>query len=97
MWEIRRERFVEFFGEGFGRAYDIKRWKKLVEYGAEEKVGRWIKKSDYNGKVPIVGGGDEGYVKVFGTPPGVPEYYYLEPLPSNEIVMNKNLDQNPGW
>ena len=97
MWEIRRERFVEFFGEGFGRALDVKRWKKLVEYGADEKVGRWIVGSDYNNKVPIVGGGAEGYVKVFGTPPGVPEYYYLEPLPSNEIVLNPNIVQNPGW
>ncbi|NOR73548.1 MAG: RagB/SusD family nutrient uptake outer membrane protein, partial [Draconibacterium sp.] len=97
MWEIRRERFVEYFGEGFGRALDIKRWKKLVEYGADEKVGRWIVGSDYNNKVPISGGGDEGYVKVFGVPPGVPEYYYLEPLPSNEIVLNPKIKQNPGW
>ena len=97
MWEIRRERFVEYFGEGFGRALDIKRWKKLVEYGADEKVGRWIVKSDYKGKVPISGGGKEGYVKVFGVPPGVPEYYYLNPLPSNEIVLNPKIKQNPGW
>lgn len=97
MWEIRRERFVEFLGEGFGRALDIKRWAKLVEYGAAEKVGRWIVGSDYNNKVPIAGGGDEGYVKVFGVPPGVPDYYYLEPLPSNEIVLNSNIVQNPGW
>jgi hypothetical protein len=97
MWEIRRERFVEYFGEGFGRALDIKRWGKLVEYGAQEKMGRWIVASDYNNKVPVVGGADEGYVKVFGTPPGVPEYYYLEPLPSNEIVLNPNIIQNPGW
>jgi hypothetical protein len=97
MWEIRRERFVEYFGEGFGRALDIKRWGKLVEYGAKEKIGRWIKKSDYKGRVPIVGGGDEGYVKIFGTPPGVPEYYYLEPIPSNEIVLNPKLKQNPSW
>ncbi|MCK5729752.1 MAG: RagB/SusD family nutrient uptake outer membrane protein, partial [Draconibacterium sp.] len=97
MWEIRRERFVEYFGEGFGRALDIKRWKKLVEYGADEKVGRWIVGSDYDNIVPISGGDTEGYVKVFGVPPGVPEYYYLEPLPSNEIVLNPKIIQNPGW
>ena len=85
------------FGSATRRALDIKRWKKLVEYGADEKVGRWIVRSDYNNKVPVVGGGTEGYVKVFGVPPGVPEYYYLEPLPSNEIVLNPNIVQNPGW
>ena len=97
LWEIRRERFVEYFGEGFGRALDIKRWKKLVEYGAQEKMGRWIVARNYNNKVPVVGGGAEGYVKIFGIPPGVPEHYYLEPLPSNEIVLNPKLIQNPGW
>jgi hypothetical protein len=68
-----------------------------VEYGAEEKIGRWIVRSDYKNKIKVVGGGTEGYVQIFGTPPGVPEYYYLEPLPSNEIVLNPNLVQNPGW
>lgn len=97
MWEIRRERFVEYFGEGFGRALDIKRWGKLVEYGAKEKVGRWIVRKDYKNKIKVVGGGSEGYVQIFGTPPGVPEYYYLDPIPSNEIVLNPSIVQNPGW
>ncbi len=97
LWEIRRERAVEYLGEGFGRIYDIKRWKKLVEYGAKEKVGRWIKTSDYGNRIPVVGGGTEGYVKIFGVPPGVPEYYYLEPIPSDQIVLNPQIVQNPGW
>lgn len=97
LWEIRRERAVEYLGEGFGRAYDVKRWKKLVEYGGQEKVGRYIVAADYNNKVPVVGGATEGYVSIFGTPPGVPEHYYLEPIPSQERVLNPQLDQNPDW
>lgn len=97
LWEIRRERGIEFLGEGLGRVFDIKRWKKLVEYGAEEKLGRWVKNADYGNNLPIQGGAEEGYVSPWGPPPGVPDYYYLEPIPSDQIVLNPQLEQNPGW
>lgn len=97
MWEIRRERGVEFLTEALGRIYDIKRWKKLVEYGGQEKLGRWVKNSDYGNKLPIQNGAAEGYISPWGPPPGVPEHYYLEPIPSDQIVLNPKLEQNPGW
>lgn len=97
LWEIRRERGVEFLAEGLGRVFDIKRWKKLVEYGAEEKLGRWVNNADYGNKLPIQGGAAEGYISPWGPPPGVPEHYYLEPIPSDQIVLNPKLEQNPGW
>lgn len=97
LWEIRRERGVEFLGEALGRVFDIKRWKKLVEYGKEEKLGRWVKNADYGNKLPIQEGAEEGYISPWGPPPGVPEYYYLEPIPSDQIVLNPQLEQNRGW
>lgn len=97
LWEIRRERGIEFLTEGLGRIYDVKRWKKLVEYGGEEKLGRWVVNADYGSKLPIQGGADEGYISPWGPPPGVPEHYYLDPIPSDQIVLNPKLEQNPGW
>jgi len=97
LWEIRRERGVEFLAEGLGRVFDIKRWKKLVEYGGQEKLGRWVRNADYGNKLPIQGGAAEGYISPWGPPPGVPEHYYLEPIPSDQIVLNPKLEQNPGW
>ncbi len=97
LWEIRRERGIEFLAEGLGRVFDIKRWKKLVEYGDDEKLGRWVKNSDYKNRLPIQNGADEGYISPWGPPPGVPEHYYLEPIPSDQIVLNPQLEQNPGW
>lgn len=97
LWEIRRERGIEFLAEGLGRAFDIKRWKKLVEYGAQEKLGRWVVNSEYGNNLPVQAGASEGYVSPFGVPPGVPEHYYLEPIPSDQIVLNPQLEQNPGW
>ncbi|GAA3555156.1 RagB/SusD family nutrient uptake outer membrane protein [Snuella lapsa] len=97
LWEIRRERGIEFLAEGLGRVFDIKRWKKLVEYGDDEKLGRWVKNADYGNNLPIQGGASEGYVSPWGVPPGVPEHYYLEPIPSDQIVLNPELTQNSGW
>lgn len=96
LWEIRRERAVELMMEGF-RPDDIRRWKKFVQYGSEEKLGRWVNGADYGDKLPIQGGASQGYISPYGVPTGVPEYYYLAPIPSNQIVLNPNLKQNPGW
>ena len=79
------------------RFNDLRRWKKLHEYGAKEKLGRYVVNSEYGNKLPIQGGAAEGYVSPWGIPPGVPEHYYLYPIPSEELVLNSNLEQNPGW
>lgn len=94
LWEIRRERRVELMGDGF-RFRDLKRWKK-GEYLNKQPLGVWAKNSDYKNKLKIHGGGNEGYVEFFNEPDGWLEYYYLEPLPTQELALNPNLVQNPG-
>ena len=96
LWEIRRERAIELMGEGFRRD-DLRRWKKM-SYASAPKLGRWIRQSDYKKVIPIQGGAAEGYVQLVpGTPPVFPEHYYLFPLPSEELVLNEALEQNPDW
>jgi hypothetical protein len=95
LWEIRRERAVELLGDGFRRE-DLRRWKKM-DYATEVKLGRWIIGSQYP-VVNIQNNAPEGYVQFLDDIPGAfPEHFYLFPLPSNEIVRNPNLEQNPGW
>jgi len=96
LWEIRRERAVELMYEGF-RTDDLRRWKKWSEYTKEAKLGRWVVNSEYGNKLPIQNGAAEGYVQPYATPKGVPDYYYLSPIPSSQIVLNPQLKQNPGW
>lgn len=96
LWEIRRERAVELMFEGDYRWKDLRRWKKM-DYAAEKKLGRWIVRSDVNNTLPVDGGGDEGYISFWPDPPAFPDHYYLYPIPSNQLVLNKQLKQNPGW
>ncbi|WP_242202120.1 RagB/SusD family nutrient uptake outer membrane protein [Aestuariivivens insulae] len=96
LWEIRRERAIELMGDGFRRE-DLRRWKKM-EYATEVKLGRWVNQLDYNVTLPIQNGAASGYVQLIpATPPAFPEHYYLFPLPSDELLINPNLEQNPGW
>ena len=96
LWEIRRERAIELMGDGFRRE-DLRRWKKM-DYATEVKLGRWVNQSDYNVTLPIQNGAASGYVQLIpATPPAFPEHYYLFPLPSDELLINPNLEQNPGW
>ena len=99
LWEIRRERAVELVGEGF-RFDDLRRWKKM-EYAMKEKLGRYLTKGvdvPANSIIPIQNGASAGYISYLGVPPGTfPDYYYLYPIPSNQIVLNPKIVQNPGW
>ena len=108
LWEIRRERRVELFGDGF-RFNDLKRWMKgnyLNDFQLGVKI--YDKNRMYpnitvgstslsNANIVINGGGNSGYVKNLPAPLGWLDKYYLEPIPTQEIAINPNLVQNPGW
>lgn len=96
LFEIRRERAIEMMGEGV-RVDDLRRWKKM-DYATEIKLGRWVKQSNYAITLPIQNDAPEGYIQLVpAAPPAFPDYYYLYPLPSDELALNSNLEQNPGW
>lgn len=104
LWEIRRERRVELFGDGF-RFNDLKRWRK-GDYLNDYQLGVKINKASYpnyptfnisNANITLDGGGTVGYVKSLPVPLGWLDKYYLEPIPLQEIAINPALKQSPGW
>lgn len=98
LWEIRRERRIELFSEGF-RFNDLRRWKKC-HYALKKKLGQYVRKGDFpeGTRVTIDGGGNEGYLEFHPLQNHLwPDYYYLYPIPRNERVLNPKLTQNPGW
>ena len=100
--EIRRERAVELFYEGF-RYNDLRRWKTAeteipndllgVKYlGTEWETHEWT--AGFAGNFDA-----EGYILMESAAQRTfdPEKHYLFPLPRRELQLNENLVQNPKW
>lgn len=110
--EIRRERTVELALEGF-RYDDLRRWKTAETELPQDIKGIKIRGTNWTDPVIINGanknpfGGAswqnntdaDGFIvceKASGRTFD-PVKHYLRPLPTKEILLNPNLEQNPGW
>lgn len=103
--EIRRERRIELALEGF-RYDDMMRWAAhdLVK-GKRWKGAKFIKGisfpaiEDQIADLPV---DENGYIDRYQS--DIPNGFgfdekrdYLYPLPTTELTLNQNLEQNPGW
>jgi len=110
--EIRRERKVELACEGF-RVDDIFRWAAADELiHGKRPLGAYKAQWDnYPGAaesfldaVAKLAVNENGYLDPYKNFSAVSEGYhfnlgrdYLSPIPTDELVLNPNLTQNPGW
>ena len=102
--EIRRERRVELFMEGF-RYDDLRRWKQgkkleQPDYGIRFDEAAQARYAGANVQVSEVDG--VPYIDVYkGTDWENPVFdeskHYLWPIPLSVISQNPNVGQNPGW
>jgi len=101
LYEIRRERVVELFGEGF-RFDDLMRWRAHNLFVGTRPIGTMYT-DDIKALYPNEKSNEDGFLDPFrdylngGAYGFNPARDYLLPLPSNELTLNPNLDQNPGW
>lgn len=108
--EIRRERALELFGENF-RFDDLKRWSIAEQELNQAILGARVIGTEYetyiyNGK-PIYTpsayttfGMDAQTGAIVLDPASNRKFSkknYLAPIPLNQIILNPNLKQNPGW
>lgn len=105
--EIRRERRVELFMEGF-RYDDLRRWKQGKKLEQKDYGMRWDDANkglvDPDGKATVKTGLVDGipYLEVYkGTDYETPVFdeskHYLWPMPVSVMSQNSNIKQNPGW
>lgn len=105
--EIRRERRIELFMEGF-RYDDLRRWKLGKKLEQKDYGMRWDAANkarfDPQNKATIKTSTVDGveYLDVYkGTDYANPVFdeskHYLWPIPINSISQNEALGQNPGW
>lgn len=95
--EIRRERTVELYNEGF-RIDDLKRWATAVEEMNMDQLGvkvtgTWFETAWAAQTKPL---NSDGCI-LYYTNRSWSEKNYLYPLPSDQLQLNPQLVQNPGW
>lgn len=106
--EIRRERSVELYLEGF-RLTDLKRWAKAKDEMSEsfeyifmgEGSAFLLPRTDNGcnvGLPPAEKVSTEGYaIKEESSKRQFLDKHYLRPLPTDQIKLNPSLEQNPDW
>lgn len=101
LYEIRRERAVELAAEGF-RYDDLRRWAAHNLLKGKRPQGYPLKESEWTGQKINYKVNTDGFLDPFVDV--LPKGYgfdkdrdYLNSIPNNEITLNPNLKQNPGW
>lgn len=100
LWEIRRERRVELMLEPF-RKWDLLRWKNGPYYD-DDKAFVGVKPDPnlvFEDGINVMLNND-GYI-YFQAPEDRRKPWddkkYLYPIPADQLTLNPNLTQNPGW
>jgi hypothetical protein len=100
LYEVRRERSVELMAEGF-RADDLYRWRAHSLFDGDQPRGAYLEDGIVNTTLDAANASldDEGFILPFAS---TGDYNfdvkaYLLPIPLDELMLNPNITQNPGW
>lgn len=101
LYEVRRERSVELMAEGF-RHDDLYRWKAAKLFNGDTPRGAYFYDGIINSNTSDseVSLDSEGYLTPFASSGNYnfdESKAYLSPIPTDELILNPSLTQNPGW
>lgn len=101
LYEIRRERSVELMAEGF-RADDLYRWRAHELFDNDQPRGAYLEDGIVNTELDAANADldSDGYLLPFASTGNYnfdESKAYLNPIPLDELILNPNLVQNPGW
>lgn len=96
IWEVRRCRRCELMFDNWYRYWDLVRWHKLDKLDSQKNPNILLGANMTAAPVSIsnVGGyvdGSKGQIRTFES------RQYLYPIPSAQLTLNENLEQNLGW
>ena len=104
IWEVRRERRVELMFDNDDRYWCLIRWHQLdkLDSGQYPDIlrGAWVGTNVFgtvaDGKAPVVDA--DGYINGSnGKTRTYDKKQYLRPIPTDQIQLNPEIGQNPGW
>ena len=97
LWEIRRCRRCELMTDNWYRYWDLVRWHQLDKLDNSKYTNISLGANLANVKNPEVTVNAANYIVAFSNTRRFDPKYYLFPVPTNELNLNKNNRQNPGW
>ena len=98
IWEIRRCRRCELMTDNWYRYWDLVRWHQLDKLDSQQHpdINRGANVSNVDKNTMAVD--NDNYIIGTTKTRTFDKKYYLYPVPSNELNLNKdNIKQNPGW
>jgi hypothetical protein len=98
IWEIRRCRRCELMTDNWYRYWDLVRWHQLDKLDSQQHpdINRGANLSNVADNTMTVD--NDKYIIGTIKTRAFDKKYYLYPVPSNELNLNKdNIKQNPGW
>ncbi len=97
LWEIRRSRRCELIADNWYRYWDLVRWHQLDKLDTSRYPNINLGANLSGIKDVSVSVNADHYIVVCNKTRKYDKKHYLFPVPTNELNLNKNIRQNPGW
>ncbi len=97
LWEIRRSRRCELIADNWYRYWDLVRWHQLDKLDSNQYPNINLGANLASVGDVEVSLNEDKYIVVCNKKRKYDRKYYLFPVPTNELNLNPNNKQNPGW